>query len=153
MQKRGIKLRYGHPRLIYSYLVLIIILLSSCTDDKIQRIEISYLHFTSSTMLPVDDCYKIFHYDHMDTVITDRICLENISKAINNLKVEKNNESLDLRIACLICMESGDTNRLCLNTRGGVKYNKGIMQDSEELFNIFNNLLYSDSTSKSYWDL
>ena len=151
MLRKEVKLHHGHLRLICSYLVLIVVLFSSCAHDKIQRIEISYLHFSSSTMLPIDSCYKIFHYEHMDTVIRDRKDLEEISKAIDNLKVEKNNVSLDLRIACLICMENGDTNRLCLNTRGSVKYNKDVMQDSEELFYIFNNLLYADSTSKSYW--
>ena len=102
-------------------------------------------------MLPVDSCYKVFHYDHMDTVLRNQKDLEDISKVIGNLKVAENNVSLDLRIACLICMENGDTNRLCLNTRGGIKYNKVVMQDSEELFYIFNKLLYADSISKSYW--
>ena len=88
----------------------------------------------------------------MDTVLRNRKDLDDISKAIGNLKVEDNNVSLDLRIACLICMENGDTNSLCLNTRGGVKYNKDVMQDSEELFYVFNKLLYADSISKSYWN-
>ncbi len=151
MLGKEIKLRYGHRWLIYSYLLLTLVLSSSCSDNKIQRIEVSYLHFLSSTMLPVDSCYKVFHYDHMDTVIRNQKDLEDISKAIGNLKVAENNVSLDLRIACLICMENGDTNRLCLNTRGGIKYNKVVMQDSEELFYIFNKLLYADSISKSYW--
>ena len=63
MLRKEIKLHRGHLRLIYSYLVLIVVLLSSCTDDKIQRIEVSYLHFSSSTMLPVDSCYKVFYYE------------------------------------------------------------------------------------------
>lgn len=119
---------------------------------KIIRAEIYYMGFMVETPVAVDSCYKVFGYMHNDTVITDSTTLIQLSDLINNMKIKHKKTHHNFRIACLLIMENGDSNQLCLNTMGGVRYNKTTMKDSEELFYFFNNLLYSDSLSKHFWN-
>ena len=136
-----------------SFIILITSSYSGCNKQpQIQRLEIYYLHFMTSTMLPVDSCFKIFHYNHQDTLIVNSKVLKNLNSIIGNLEPAQNNFHHDFRIACLLIMENGDSNQLCLNTMGGIRYNKTNMKDSEELFYFFNNLLYNDSLSKHFWN-
>jgi hypothetical protein len=103
-------------------------------------------------MFPVDSCHKLFHYERLhDTIIENQEVLNEIYNQIQRLKPIENNSNMDYRITCALFMDNGDTNVICLSTFGGIKYNKQTMEDSKELFLLFNELLYSDSLSKSYW--
>jgi len=86
-----------------------------------------------------------------DTIIENQEVLTKIYNQILKLKPIENNRNMDYRIACALFMENGDTNVICLSTFGGIKYNKQTMEDSKELFLLFNELLYGDSLSRSYW--
>jgi len=134
---------------------LVFLLFSSQVETirgKIIKAEIYYMNFMAETPIAVDSCYKVFRYMPKDSLITDSRTLTRLNDLINNLKIKHKKTNYNFRIACLLIMENGDSNQLCLNIMGGIRYNKTNMKDSEELFYFFNNLLYSDSLSRHFWN-
>lgn len=145
--------KHQNGLLSISLTIILLISIIGCSNDKVVKSEIYYLDFGLNTTHAVDSCHKLFHYDmHLhDTIIENQEVLNEIYYQIQRLKPIENNSNMNYRIACALFMENGDTNVICLSTFGGIKYNKQTMEDSKELFLLFNELLYSDSLSKSYW--
>lgn len=136
--------------------IMVFLIIYSCSSPNIDKIEIIYLPKDLNTPISIDSCYKMYNYHYLmsDTIIKNTDFNRKLQIEINRLETDKSNssKSIDFRIACLIIMENGDTNRLGLNTLGGIKYNDIVMKDSPNLFYLFDITLYKNRSNWLFYE-
>ena len=135
-----------------TYFLFVSLLWFSCTNnDQIERINIDYMHWSTTTMFTIDCGYfDIIFSDHVGKKeFTDRSLLRSIENELASLEKRNNLTRLDtlkidIRIKSHIHYRSGRTDTLCLGLISYTVLNDQIMSDNNNLFGIFRNELYPD---------
>ncbi|HNV81396.1 MAG TPA: hypothetical protein PLO02_06260 [Tenuifilaceae bacterium] len=139
-------------------IIVSILLLPNCTPknkvlncNEVQSIKVAYLPKGINPNKAISNCEDIFQYKPVlkDTILTDKELICSFVNLVNKLKISDEPINSDFRIICLIVFnDNRQPVKICFGEGYLTVYNQTLMKDSDILFNMLDEVLYTRSEAK-----
>lgn len=139
-------------RIIFTF---IFFFLTACHQERINNNEVLEIIFSVmpkrvETPIGVYTYFDLQHHGR-DTCITDKKSIKEFVNLLNQLELENDYYSIDLRCASVLRMKTGRVVSFCFGENNGILYNGcQIMADDEAVFNFIDNNIYG-TQPEDYW--
>lgn len=136
-------------------IALVFFFLTACHQERINEKEVLEIKFSvmpKRVETPIG-VYTYFDLQHRgrDTCITDKKTIKEFVYLLNQLELEDEYYSIDLRCASVLKMKTGRVVSFCFGENNGIIYNGcQIMADNQAVFDYINNNIYG-TQPEDYW--